>query len=78
MPPGTKNRLKITSDACKEHLRKTYASQAALVEEFIEEVEGRDGDVTRWQTFTDPSWNTGKMLQRVDERFQGWLKGDGL
>ena len=76
MSLGTKNRQKQTADACKEHLRTSYASQRVLVEDFIGEVEGKDRDVTAWQQFTDQSWNTAAMLTRVDERFQRWLKGE--
>ena len=73
---GTKNRQKQTADACKEHLRTSYASQRVLVEDFIGEIEGKDRDATALQQFTDQSWNTAAMLKRVDQKFQGWLNGE--
>ena len=76
MSLGTKNRQKQTADTCKDHLRTSYAAQRVLVEDFIVEIEGREHDVTRWQQFTDQSWNTGEMLKRLDDRFQRWLKGE--
>ena len=76
MSLGTKNRQKQIADACKEHLRTSYASQRTLVEDFIGEIEGKDHVATAWQQFTDQSWNTAAMLKRVDEKFQGWLKGE--
>ena len=76
MSLGTKNRQKQMADACKEHLRISHPAQRVLVEDFIQEIEGKDRDVTAWQQFTDQSWSTATMLKRVDQKFQGWLKGE--
>lgn len=75
---GTKNRQKQTGDLCKEHLRTTYPAQRVLVEDFIREIEGtgKAADVSNWGQFTDLAHNTGEMLNRVDERFGKWLKGE--
>jgi len=73
--PGTKNRQAQVAQQCREHLRRVYHTQAALVEEFIREIEGpeEEVDVSRWGQFTDPSRQTEAMLRRLEERFQEWL-----
>ncbi|RYD76262.1 MAG: hypothetical protein EOP84_17140, partial [Verrucomicrobiaceae bacterium] len=53
MRVGTKNRQLQNAEACKQHLREKYSGQRALVEEFIEELEGRESDHTRWTQFAD-------------------------
>ncbi len=74
---GIKNRQAQTAECCREHLRATYHAQAALVEEFIREIEGAPEapDVTRWGQFTDTSRRQDAMLQRLDECFRRWLDG---
>ena len=47
------------------------------LDEFIQEIEGKDHDLTKWGQFTDLSRNSAEMLKRLDERFEKWLKGDG-
>jgi len=78
MSVGTKNRLKQTADACKEHLRTTYPTQLVLVDDFIREIEGvgKAQDITKWGQFTDLSQKTDVMLKRLDETFRQWLGGD--
>ena len=75
---GTKNRQNQTAETCREHLRTAHRAQSALVEEFIQEIEGSPEapDVTRWGAFTDPSRKVDAMLGRLDERFERWLKGE--
>jgi hypothetical protein len=75
MGKGTKNRLQETADACTTYLREQHADKAALVMEFIAEIEGRDEDATRWNQFTDVRRSRAEMLQRVDAAFQAWLSG---
>jgi hypothetical protein len=78
MGPGTKNRQNQTAECCRRHLRTAFRGEAALVEEFIIEIEGAPEapDVTRWGQFTDPSRNESAMLERLDEHFQRWLNGE--
>jgi len=73
---GTKNRQKQTADICKQHLREKYRDKLALVEEFIAEIEGalKNGDVTRWGQFTDIKDLKKEMLQRIEVRFENWLR----
>ncbi len=75
---GTKNRQQQTAELCKEHLRGRYLDQRVLVEDFIREIEGegKANDPTQWGQFTDLSRDTGKMIERLDERFNKWLTGD--
>lgn len=73
MSLGTKNRINHTAVTCKTHLREKHRGQAALVEEFILEIEGRDEDATQWQRFTDDRRDTAEMLQRVDAALAQWL-----
>jgi len=73
MGVGTKNRQLQNAEACKQHLREKYRAQSALVEEFIEEFEGRESDHTRWTQFADEKRNRAEMLQRLDQHFENWL-----
>ena len=75
MSLGTKNRQKQTALLCKEHLRQKYADKAALVEEFIVEIEGPPSkcDLTRWSQFTDIKDIKKEMFQRLEARFESWL-----
>jgi len=75
MSLGTKNRQRRNADLCKEHLRREYAAQAALVEEFILEIEGPEesADLAAWAQFTDNKRSDAEMLERVGERFSQWL-----
>ena len=72
---GTKNRQKQTADLCKRHLRDTHKHKLALVEEFIEEIEGigKDLDITHWGVLTDESHDNEEMLKRLDAAFEKWL-----
>lgn len=75
---GTKNRQAQTAECCRQHLRAAYRAQSALVEEFIQEIEGGPDapGVAGWGQFTDPSRRESSMLSRLDARFQSWLKGE--
>jgi hypothetical protein len=75
---GTKNRQNQTGDLCKEHLRGSFASQGALVEDFILEIEGsgKSRDILQWGQFTNMDRNPAAMLSRIDEKFNRWLNGD--
>ena len=75
---GTKNRQLQTAELCKEHLRAKYPAQKVLVEDFIREIEGTGtaNDPAQWSQFTDLSRNTEKMLERLEEQFNKWLRGD--
>ena len=75
---GTKNRQNQTADLCKEHLRGSFASQGALVEDFILEIEGsgKSRDILQWGQFTNMDRNPAAMLYRIDEKFNRWLNGD--
>jgi hypothetical protein len=75
---GTKNRQNQTADLCKEHLRGSFASQGALVEDFILEIEGsgKSRDILQWGQFTNMDRNPAAMLSRIDEKFNRWLNGD--
>jgi len=75
---GTKNRLQQTAEACKEHLRTTFAAQAVLVEDYIREIEGsgKNHDVTNWSQFSDLAHDNAAMFTRLDERFCKWLNGE--
>jgi len=75
---GLKNRQAQTAAQCKEYLRTTYPAKAALVEEFICEVEGVESaaDPAKWGQFTDLSRSTSALLKRLDSRFNQWLNGD--
>ena len=77
MGPGTKNRQAQVAEQCRAYLRRIYFTQAALVEEFIREIEGpeEEADVTRWGRFTDPSRSVEAMLRRVEGEFKEWLGG---
>jgi hypothetical protein len=73
---GTKNRQKQTAELCKEHLRQKYPDKPALVEEFITEIEGPPvtRDVTRWSQFTDLRDIKREMIERLEARFENWLR----
>ncbi len=73
MSLGTKNRLLQNTNACKEHLRTQFRDQAALVEEFINEIEGSAADSAAWSQFSDLKRNRGEMLARVETAFRDWL-----
>jgi hypothetical protein len=75
---GTKNRQNQTADLCKEHLRGSFASQGALVEDFILEIEGsgKSRDILQWGQFTNMDRNPAAMLSRIDDKFNRWLNGD--
>jgi len=75
---GTKNRQNQTADLCKEHLRGSFASQGALVEDFILEIEGSGNsrDILQWGQFTNMDRNPAAMFSRVDDKFNRWLNGD--
>jgi hypothetical protein len=73
MGVGTKNRQLQNAEACKQHLREKHAGQGALVEEFIEEIEGRESDHTRWSQFADAKRSRAEMMERVDQHFEKWL-----
>ena len=72
---GTKNRLQQNAADCTAYLREQHHDKAALVMEFIAEIEGRDEDATRWNQFTDVRRSRAEMLQRVEAAFQAWLSG---
>jgi len=69
---GTKNRLTQNAALCREHLRTAHPDKLALVNEFIAEIQGSEGDA-RWNQFTDLKGSGREMLQRVDEAFLKWL-----
>ena len=75
MGVGTKHRQQQTADSCKRHLREKYEDDLALVEEFIQEIEGtgKNRDIVRWSQFTDASQNQAEMLRRLDGYFEKWL-----
>ena len=75
MTLGTKHRQKQTADLCKQHLREKYPDKAALVEEFILEIEGspQHPDVTRWGQFTDIRDIKKEMFDRLERKFENWL-----
>ena len=75
---GTKNRLLRVANLCRDHLRQTHAAEAALVEEYIAEMEGaaEDGDHTAWAQFTDTKRSDAEMLERLDTAFRKWLNGE--
>lgn len=77
MALGTKNRIVQVAEACRRHLRETYANQAELVEEYIVEQEGPEHacDPARWLRFTDVKRSQGEMLARLEADFQAWLQG---
>ena len=72
---GTKNRQNQTAEVCKQYLREQHKECLALVEEFIQEVEGTGNthDVTKWSQFTDIKGIKDEMLKRLDEHFEKWL-----
>jgi len=72
---GTKNRQKQTAEMCKQHLREQSTDRLALVEEFIQEIEGtgKDHDIMRWSQFTDIKGIEEEMLTRLDQHFEKWL-----
>ena len=72
---GTKNRQKQTADTCKRHLRERNPDKPALVEEFIQEIEGtgKEQDITHWGQLTDNSGDDKEMLKRLDAAFGKWL-----
>jgi len=72
MALGTKHRLTQNAAHCREYLRKTHADKLALVNEFISEIQGGEGDA-QWNQFTDLKRSGREMLQRVDEAFLKWL-----
>jgi len=78
MGPGTKNRQHHTADLCREHLRTNHASQGALVEDFIQEIEGvgKTRDILKWGQFTNMDRAPAAMLSRLDEKFTRWLNGE--
>lgn len=73
MSVGTKTRLQQNAAACRDHLRSAFADQAALVTEFITEVEGPSADPAAWSRFTDLSRSRSAMLGRVETEFREWL-----
>lgn len=73
MALGSKNRLAHNAELCRGHLRKEHADSLALVEEFIVEIEGSEGDAA-WNQFTDLKRQEREMIQRVDDAFQKWMK----
>lgn len=74
---GTKNRLLQVSSLCRDHLREKYADQKALVEEYIAEIEGAEGDTaSAWMQFTDVKRSNAEMLQRLESAFEKWLCGE--
>jgi hypothetical protein len=78
MSVGTKNRLNQIGITCKAHLREAHRDQLGLVEEFIAEIEGggKQPDPSRWSQFTDLKRDDKEMLQRADEAFEKWLRGE--
>jgi hypothetical protein len=72
---GTKNRQNQTAEVCKHHLREKYKDHLALVEEFIQEIEGtgKQQNTASWGQFTDITGIDEEMLKRVDEAFEKWL-----
>lgn len=72
MALGTKHRLTQNAAHCRDHLRKAHADKLALVNEFIAEIHGSEGDA-QWNQFTDLKRSGSEMLQRVDEAFLKWL-----
>jgi hypothetical protein len=70
---GTKNRQNQTAEVCKQHLREVNFGKLALVEEFIQEIEGAGNnlDVTRWGEFTG---GREKIHKKLDVRFAAWLE----
>lgn len=73
MALGTKNRIAHDAVLCREHLRKAHRASLALVEEFIAEIEGGEGDAP-WSQFTDLKRSEREMLQRAEAAFVQWLK----
>ena len=75
MALGTKNRQIQTAEVCKQHLRENHQRQIALVEEFIQEIEGtgKGQDVAKWGQFADASWKNDEMLKRLDQAIEEWL-----
>lgn len=72
MALGTKNRITHNAALCREHLRKSHHDKIALVNEFIAEIEGSQGD-TAWNQFTDLKRSEREMLQRAEEALLKWL-----
>lgn len=73
MSLGTKNRLLQNANACKDHLRAAFRDRAALVEEFIAEIEGPAADPAAWSRFTDLKRSRSEMLERAEAAFRDWL-----
>ena len=71
----TKNRQNQTAEICKQHLREAHRDRLALVEEFIQEIEGigKNHDITRWSQFADIKGVKEEMLKRLDAQFEKWL-----
>ncbi len=72
MALGTKNRLIHNATLCRDQLRKGHGDKLALVNEFIAEIEGGEGDAP-WNQFTDSKRSEPEMLQRVEAAFGKWL-----
>ena len=72
---GTKNRQNQTADVCKQYLREQHKDCLALVEEFIQEIEGagKNRDINRWGRFADIKGIQEEMLQQLDRNFEKWL-----
>ena len=69
---GTKNRITQSATLCREHLRTTHPDKLALVNEFIAEIQGSEGDAM-WSQFTDMKRSDSEMLQRAGDAFLKWL-----
>ena len=72
MALGTKHRIAHNATLCREHLRNGQADKLGLVNEFIAEIEGSEGDA-KWNQFTDLKRSEREMLQRVEDAFLKWL-----
>jgi hypothetical protein len=69
---GTQNRILHNAALCCDHLLKGHQDKLALVNEFISEMEGSEGDAG-WNQFTDLKRSEREMLQRVEVAFMKWL-----
>ena len=72
MALGTKNRITHNAALCRDHLRKGHKDKLALVNQFIAEIEGGEGDAG-WNQFTDLKRSEREMLQRAEEALFKWL-----
>ena len=63
-----------TADLCKQYLRLKYPDRLASVEDFILEIEGPEGDGSKWDPFIDLQSITDEVLKQLDLEFATWLK----